>query len=99
MSRSIAITDTWELQDTPRSLVWHLIVNGSITAGDGIVRVDDLSISYDAEKLSLSVEPLPLTDPLLAAIWGEQLTRLVFSARSLTETGTIGMTFSEVESP
>lgn len=99
MSRSIAITDTWELQDTPRSLVWHLIVNGSITAGDGIVRVDDLSISYDAEKLSLSVEPLPLTDPRLAAIWGEQLTRLVFSARSLTETGTIGMTFSEVESP
>ncbi|WP_328997698.1 heparinase II/III-family protein [Kribbella sp. NBC_00709] len=99
MSRSIEITDTWELQDTPRSLVWHLIVNGSIAGEDGSVLVDDLSISYDAGKLSLSVEPLPLTDPRLTAIWGEQVTRLVFSARSLTPSGTTRMAFSGVRNP
>lgn len=98
MSRSVEITDTWELRDTPSSLVWHLVVNGPVAVEDGAVRVGDLTIAYD-DKLALTVEPLALTDPRLTAIWGEQVTRLVFSARSLTPAGTTTMTFSGVESP
>ena len=98
MSRSVEITDTWELQDTPSSLVWHLVVNGPVAVEEGTVRVGDLTIAYD-DELALTVEPLPLTDPRLTAVWGEQVTRLVFSARSLTPAGTTTMTFSGVESP
>jgi hypothetical protein len=89
-SEQIEVTDTWELQDTPQSLVWHLIINGPVTAGDGTVEVGGLTISYDGK---LTVEPLPLSDPRLIAIWGNNLSRLVLSAHTPTPTGTTTMTF------
>ncbi|MER7243475.1 heparinase II/III family protein [Kribbella sp. NPDC000426] len=88
----IELTDTWELQEAPSSLVWHLVVNGPITTSDGTVQIGDLSISYDAGEVALTIEPLPLTDPRLSAIWGDRLNRLVLSARTLTATGTTTFT-------
>jgi hypothetical protein len=87
----IELTDTWELQDAPQSLAWHLIINDPVTAADGTVRLDGnrgLVISFDAGTLALAIEPLQLTDPSLTAVWGETLTRLVFSARPALRTPT-----------
>ncbi|TDW24513.1 heparinase II/III domain-containing protein [Kribbella kalugense] len=96
-SELLEVTDSWELQDTPQSLVWHLIINGPVTAGNGTVEVDGLTISYDG--LELTVEPLPLSDPRLLAIWGNHLTRLVLSAQTPTPTGTTTMTFAPSIAP
>ncbi|MFF0344674.1 heparinase II/III family protein [Kribbella sp. NPDC004875] len=92
----IELTDTWDLQEAPNSLLWHLIVNGPVTLEDGIARAGALTISYDANQVSLTAEPLPLDDPKLSTIWGDQVTRLVLSAHpSLrTPTGRTTITFS-----
>jgi hypothetical protein len=44
-------------------------------AGCGVVH-------YDADKFGLTVEPVPITDERLGAVWGEGLTRLVFTVKS-----------------
>ncbi|MFD7161628.1 hypothetical protein ACFV9C_44085 [Kribbella sp. NPDC059898] len=52
-------------------------------------------IRYD-DNLTAVLEPLPLTDPKLAHIWGDQVTRVVLTARPqlLRRTGAITLTFA-----
>ncbi|TDW84098.1 heparinase II/III-like protein [Kribbella pratensis] len=81
LDQTVELTDTWDLSDAPRSLVWHLILNGPALHESGTIRVAGLTISYDADHLAAVLEPLPLTDPRLSAIWGDQVTRLALTAR------------------
>ncbi|MGZ0153138.1 hypothetical protein ACXJJ3_39175 [Kribbella sp. WER1] len=83
------VTDTWELADDPAELVWHLILHGEPTHEPGTIIVNNLTIRYDDAHLTAELEPLPLTDPKLSDIWGDQVTRVVLTARPqlLTRTG------------
>ena len=82
LDQAVELTDTWDLEDAPTELVWHLILNGPATHESGTIRVEGLTISYDAHTLTAVLEPVPLTDPKLADIWGNQVTRVVLAARS-----------------
>ncbi|NUR94277.1 MAG: heparinase [Kribbellaceae bacterium] len=95
LDRNVELTDTWDLLDEPTELVWHLILNGRAIQEVNKLIVDNLTITYDAELL-LELEPIPLTDPKLADIWGPEVTRAVLTARPplLTRTGTITLTFT-----
>ncbi|GAA1122231.1 heparinase II/III family protein [Kribbella jejuensis] len=89
------LTDTWELDNEPTELVWHLILNGRPVHDGHTIIVDNLTIGYEGDLL-IQLEPIPLTDPKLATIWGPEITRAVLTAHPplLTRTGTLTLTFS-----
>lgn len=80
----VVITDRWRLAETPESLVWHLIVNGTVTIEPGSVRVAGEGgrgvIIVHPAGLACTAEPVPLPDPRLNQVWGPELTRLTLTA-------------------
>ncbi|HEY3558980.1 MAG TPA: heparinase II/III family protein [Kribbella sp.] len=97
LGQALELADTWDLEATPTELVWHLMLNGPASHEHGTIRVaDSLTIQYDADRLAAVLEPIPLTDPRLAAIWGDHITRAVLTPREqlLTPTGTTTLTFA-----
>ncbi|WP_427892445.1 hypothetical protein ACQHIV_05995 [Kribbella sp. GL6] len=95
LTDAVELTDTWELADDPAELVWHLILHGDPIHEGTTITVGKLAIRYD-DSLAAVLEPLPLTDPKLSDIWGDQVTRVVLSARPhlLRRTGAITLTFA-----
>jgi hypothetical protein len=95
LDQAVELVDSWDLEDTPRELVWHLILHGRTSQEDGTIRVDGLTITYDAGAVNAVLEPLPLTDPRLSVVWGSQVTRAVLTARPalLARAGEARVTF------
>lgn len=78
------ITDRWRLTTEPESLVWHFIVHGDAILAPGRITVDGdqgrgLTIEYDTAALDCHAQAIALTDPRLTKVWGNELTRLIFS--------------------
>ncbi|NIK61551.1 heparinase II/III family protein [Kribbella shirazensis] len=96
LDQAVELTDTWDLDEAPRELVWHLILHGRTSHEDGTIRVNGLTITYDADTVSAVLEPLPLTDPRLSAVWGNQVTRAVLTANPphLNRTGATTVSFT-----
>ncbi|MFF0267266.1 hypothetical protein [Kribbella sp. NPDC004536] len=89
------VTDTWDLDDDPTELVWHLLLNGHPVHECNTIVVDDLTITYEGE-VQVDLEPIALDDPKLSDVWGPEVTRAVLTARPalLNRTGAITMTFA-----
>ena len=93
----VEIADAYTLDHAPRALTLSLLTpcavesaeNGVITLGTRtIVPGRDsgaATITYDASKLASSVEVVPIDDPQLRAVWGEQLFRMIFAAKAPSE--------------
>lgn len=80
----VRITDTWELAETPTSLVWHLIVHEAVEVDGGRILVGDPGrrrlVIYTEPELDIRVERIALDDERLTTVWGDELHRLVLTA-------------------
>ena len=57
----------------------------------------DVLLSYDTKRLEASVETVPLTDPRLSKIWGENVYRIVLTARKAESKGVYRCTLTPLQ--
>ena len=85
--RQVRVEDAFELAQTVAPNVVNFMTWGSIdSATPGKVRIAvgnvQAELTYDARQFSLAVEPVALTDPRLSNVWGKEIYRLSFTAKS-----------------
>lgn len=85
--RQVRVEDAFELAQTVAPNVVNFMTWGSVdSATPGKVRIAvgnvQAELTYDARQFSLAVEPVALTDPRLSNVWGKEIYRLSFTAKS-----------------
>lgn len=85
--RQVRVEDAFELVQTVAPNVVNFMTWGSVdSATPGKVRIAvgnvQAELTYDARQFSLAVEPVALTDPRLSNVWGKEIYRLSFTAKS-----------------
>lgn len=85
--RQVRVEDAFELAQTVAPNVVNFMTWGSVdSATPGKVRIVvgnvQAELTYDARQFSLAVEPVALTDPRLSNVWGKEIYRLSFTAKS-----------------
>ncbi len=85
--RQVRVEDAFELAQTVAPNVVNFMTWGSVdsaTPGKVRIAVGDVQaeLTYDARQFSLAVEPFALTDPRLSKVWGKEIYRLSFTAKS-----------------
>lgn len=85
--RQVRVEDAFELAQTVAPNVVNFMTWGSVdsaTPGKVRIAVGDVQaeLTYDARQFSLAVEPVALTDPRLSKVWGKEIYRLSFTAKS-----------------
>lgn len=85
--RQVRVEDAFELAQTVAPNVVNFMTWGSVdSATPGKVRIGvgnvQAELTYDARQFSLAVEPVALTDPRLSNVWGKEIYRLSFTAKS-----------------
>lgn len=85
--RQVRVEDAFELAQTVAPNVVNFMTWGSVdSATPGKVRIAvgnvQAELTYDARQFSLAVEPVALTDPRLSKVWGKEIYRLSFTAKS-----------------
>lgn len=107
-TETLTVEDSWTFSDAgpapaDGSTTWHWLLAGDVTLtpGRAVVRftpdggpkpVRELVLTWDAGAVDAEVDLRELDDPELAAVWGEQLTRLRLTARTETPSGTFRVT-------
>ncbi|MDG4797093.1 heparinase II/III family protein [Micromonospora sp. WMMD1082] len=99
----IVITDAWQLDPdaAPASTRLHLLVAGDVQLGPGratIAALDGaghLAVSWRPASAPGSSTARVLDDPMLAAVWGERLTRIAIDVTALGPTGALVLTVEE----
>jgi len=56
----------------------------------------DVEVRFDEEKLSASVESIPLSDDGLRHMWGDSLNRIQFVVKDPARSGAVAISFSRV---
>ncbi|MEU4387128.1 hypothetical protein AB0F70_17725, partial [Promicromonospora sp. NPDC023805] len=85
------------------STAWHWLLAGDVTLVPGRAQVRftpdggpatarALSLTWDPDAVDAELDVRDLDDPELAAVWGEQLTRLRLTARTEAPSGTFRVT-------
>lgn len=90
--QAVIVVDDYELDHTPQNLLLSLLAVSQVsldTAGviqltaavlpDGRQSASGV-IHYDAERFTVSVESIPITDTRMIRVWGDCLNRLLLSA-------------------
>lgn len=85
--RQVRVEDAFELAQTVAPNVVNFMTWGSVdSATPGKLRIAvgnvQAELTYDARQFSLAVEPVALTDPRLSNVWGKEIYRLSFTAKS-----------------
>ncbi len=85
--RQVRVEDAFELAQTVAPNVVNFMTWGSVdSAMPGKVRIAagdvQAELTYDARQFSLAVEPVALIDPRLSKVWGKEIYRLSFTAKS-----------------
>ncbi|TVR51328.1 MAG: hypothetical protein EA426_20040, partial [Spirochaetaceae bacterium] len=101
---SVTVTDEYALSADAAELVVSFLTPCAVdTAQPGVVQLAKRPtapglesaagrVAYDAEKFAVSVETVETTDERLAPIWGDHITRVVFTAMSPAKTGRLTYT-------
>ncbi|NEB75546.1 heparinase, partial [Streptomyces sp. SID14478] len=85
----VEIGEAWSCCAAPDALALHLLVAGAVVLPGGGGRAvvapptgRGLSMHWDAEAFTASVEEIPLTDRAFTRVWGPAVHRLVLTARA-----------------
>jgi hypothetical protein len=94
---SATIRDVWTLAGGPGSLRYTFYAAGKTErAADGTVLIDcgarKLALQVQPPPAGMSIEAVPLDDPIMRANWGEQLYRIVVDVNAPVS-GTCAFTF------
>ena len=98
----VVMSDEWDLDPAggDASTLIHLVLAGTVTTGDGwaeVVALDDagtLRITW-TPVVPAAVVVRELTDPMLADVWGERLTRLDIDVTGLGPVGRLDLVVKE----
>lgn len=99
--REAQITDDFLLKQTVAPNIVNFMTWGEVELqGEGQVAITvngvKALLSYDASKFTLAVEPRELDDARLSRVWGKQVYRLSFTAKSMTKKGRYRFTIKKL---
>jgi len=97
----VVLTDAYTLAEPPRSLALHLIAAGAVDmALPGVLVCENhprpLAVRYDTAAFAVTTERVPIDDPRLTPVWGDSVTRIVFTARQAAAQGEYEITMKIV---
>ncbi|WP_425441236.1 heparinase II/III domain-containing protein [Ruania alba] len=103
---AIRVEDSWSLNGSPTSLVWHLMcavrpkVRGRGRIGFQGSAGRSLELDFDGSRFKSEIDEVALQDPQLRRVWGEKLFRIriiaLENARSMSGVVSMGFRSSEV---
>ncbi|WP_411093382.1 heparinase II/III family protein [Streptomyces sp. 049-1] len=105
-SERVEIGDAWTCSASPRSLALHFLIGADVAAADegGFALVTPpvgrgLSLNWDTDAFTASVETVPLADSAFTRVWGPAVRRLVLTARRPATEGEHVLTVRPTERP
>ncbi|MCF7848867.1 MAG: heparinase II/III-family protein [Kiritimatiellales bacterium] len=97
----VEITDEYALTQTAEGVELSLLTPCEVRMGDpGTVLLEEVDldaertsasgvIDYEADRLSVAVEKIPIVDDKLRVVWGDCIHRLVFQVETPTQSGSL----------
>ena len=90
--REAQITDDFTLKQTVAPNIVNFMTWGEVKQeGEGkvLITVNGVKalLTYDASKFTLAIEPKELDDARLSRVWGKQVYRLSFTAKTMAKKG------------
>ena len=92
--KDIRLVDNFRLTNTARELTTSLMTPGKVSMGtpgkitlrtassdDGNDAVS-INVYYEADKLSVTTDVIPIKDRKLQSMWGKNITRIIFTAKA-----------------
>lgn len=100
--KSIRINDAFSLKETAAPNIVNFLTWGDVQkVSDGKISISVNGVkalfTYDAKTFDYKIETIALDDPRLSNVWGKQVYRLSFTAKSMVKKGNYSFAIQKVK--